>query len=95
MIEAKRLYRDPFVFISGDFNQWNLEQALEEFVDLSEVDVGPSRGQRSIDRTFCNMGRSVIECGTVPPLETEAETADEAAKSDHMITYIKAELPRQ
>ena len=42
VIEAKRRYREPYLAISGDFNQWDVGQALEDFLDISEVDVGPT-----------------------------------------------------
>ena len=75
--------------MAGDFNQWEIDQALIEFPDLCEVHVGPTRGDRAIDRLFCNMSRSIFASGTVPPLETEAE---EAARSNHLITYMSTKI---
>ena len=51
VIEMKRKFDDPYIIISGDFNQWSIDSTLEDFPDLGEVNVGPTRGSRSIDRT--------------------------------------------
>lgn len=74
--------------LAGDFNQWAVESALVEFPDIGEVNVGPTRGDRRIDRIFCNLARRVGESGTVPPLESEH------SESDHHVAYIRASLPR-
>ena len=77
VVEMKRKFQDPYVVVSGDFNQWKVDETLEDFPDLSETDVGPTRGNRLIDRSFSNFARSVRECGTLPPLE--ADCAEEGA----------------
>ena len=69
IIDVKRQYRDPFIVLTGDFNQWHIDQALVEFQDISKVPVGPTRGDREIDRYFTNMSRAVTASGTVPPLD--------------------------
>ena len=43
--EMKRKFDDPYIVVSGDFNQWPTDEALEDFPDVSEVDVGPTRGK--------------------------------------------------
>ena len=90
VMEVKNKFRDPYIVVAGDVNQWDLSSALQEFPDLSEVAVGPTRGDREIDRLFCNMTRGVTESGTVPPLETESDE-----KSDHRIAYVTTKLPRR
>ena len=52
VIEVKRKYREPFITIAGDFNQWDIAAALSDFVDIEEAPVGPTRGTSSIDRIF-------------------------------------------
>ena len=89
VIDLKNKYRDPYIVIAGDFNQWEIGDALCEFPDLREVHVGPTRGDRAIDRLFCNMTRGMTSSGTVPPLETDS------SQSDHSILYMSTELPRQ
>ena len=69
IVKLKRRYSDPYIVVGGDYNQWKVEEVIADFVDISEVPVGPTRGSRSIDRTFTNFS-SIRDCGTVPPLET-------------------------
>ena len=68
-----------------------MEEVLADFTDVVESDVGPTRSGRCIDRVFTNFGGSVDKCGTVPPLETDDQTAK---KSDHAVAYVRADLPR-
>ena len=67
IIQMKRKYSDPYIIVSGDFNQWRIEEAMADFQDMTEVDVGPTRAGRRIDRTFVNFHGDVQEAGTVPP----------------------------
>ena len=83
--EAKRALGDVLIVVSGDFNQWGVQDLLDEHPDLSEVDHGPTRQGRSIDRSFLNFPRAVTESGTSVPLETE-----EGMKSDHRVAFIRA-----
>ena len=89
--EIKRKFTDPYIIVSGDFNQWKVNETLEDFPDLTEVMVGPTRGSRSIDHTFANLARSVTGSGTLPPLETDGQ---EGAPSDHLISYVSVSLPK-
>lgn len=41
--ETKRTHKDPFIVVGGDFNQWDIGDALADFPDLKEADVGPTR----------------------------------------------------
>ena len=92
VIEVKRRFRDPFIVITGDFNQWDIGGAAAEFPDLKEADVGPTRKDRCLDRIFTNFGRAEIESGTVPPLEVEP--GSQGTASDHRIAFVRAALPR-
>ena len=84
--EAKRTLGDVLIVVSGDFNQWPVNDLLEEHPDLSKVDHGPTRQGRSIDRTFVvNFPRAVTASGTSIPLETEEESP-----SDHQVAYANA-----
>lgn len=67
VLDIKRKYRNPLVVIAGDFNQWPVQEAVQEYPDLSEIHVGPTRGDRAIDRLFTNMSRNVVTSGSVPP----------------------------
>lgn len=94
VIEARRRYRDPCILVAGDFNQWQVERALEEFVDIGEVRVGPTRGDREIDRMFCNFRTGMTESGTIPSLETEGE-GQEVRRSDHLVAHMTTTLPHR
>ena len=85
--EGKRKFRDCTIIICGDFNQWPVDCLLDDHPDLTEVHHGPTRGDRSIDRSFVNFGRSIIEATTLEPLETE-----DGRQSDHRVAWAKAEF---
>lgn len=55
IIDIKRRYSDPFVVVTGDFNQWAVGDALQEFADIREVHVGPTRGDRAIDLSLIHI----------------------------------------
>ena len=85
--EAKRKFEDCSLVISGDFNQWNIGEIAQDHPELVEVDYGPTRGDKAIDRTFVNFGRAIVESGVLPPLETETGRA-----SDHKIAWAEAKF---
>ena len=63
---------------------------MADFPDMEEVNVGPTRPGRSINRTFVSVHEHVQEAGTVPPLETD----DSDRRSDHLISYVDVSFPR-
>ena len=90
VLDIKRKFRDPFIIIGGDFNQWDASGALADFPDIDEIQYGPTREDRRIDRLFCTFRDRVEAFGTLEPLETD----DGSRKSDHRIGYFEAELER-
>ena len=68
-----------------------MEEHLHDFPDLIEHHVGPTRGDRSIDRIFSNL--RVAVSGTVPPLETDLIDGV-SKKSDHKVAFVQSELDR-
>ena len=90
VIEMKRRVKDPYIVVMGNFNQWSVQEAVQEFRDVNEVHVGPLRG--SIDRCFTSMD-NMIEANTLSPLQTEGED-DQLQESDHKITFVSARLLR-
>ena len=76
----------------GDFNQWGIVKALEDFPDLSECPVGNTRGGNSIDKIITNLFPNMSQCGTVPPLEPDLP--GEGSPSDHRISYLKCLIPK-
>lgn len=63
---------------------------MEDLVDMTEVKHGPTRAGREIDRTFVNFGRSIVDSGTLEPLETEG-----GLTSDHRVAWARTELERK
>ena len=92
VIEVKRKYRDPFVVVTGDFNQWEIGEALHDFPDIHEANVGPTRKDKCIDRLFTNFDQAQRDAGTVPPLGVEP--GSQGLDSDHRVAYVCANLPK-
>ena len=44
VLQMRRTYRDPYLVVAGDFNQWDIAAALQDYPDLTEAAVGPTRG---------------------------------------------------
>ena len=49
VLEIKRKYKDPFISIGGDFNQFDISAALSDYPDMTLVLTKPTRGDRTID----------------------------------------------
>ena len=88
---VKNKYRDPYVMVWGDFNQWEAMDTMSDFADMREIEVGSTSGEKEIDRFFGNVYRSVTETGTLAPLETE----EDGRRSDHRVAFFTCELPRK
>ena len=69
IIGFKRKYTNPYIVVAGDFNQWKINDVMVNFPDITEADVGPTRGDRSIDRSclFPRLIRSQSTRKTRPP----------------------------
>ena len=93
ILEVKRKYRDPYLVIVGDFNQWKAEDATVDYLDIREADVGITRGGSCIDRIFTNLD-SVVKATTLEPLETDQDDRNEVRKSDLRIAFVETSLPR-
>ena len=78
--------------ISGDFNQWKVNEALQDFQDLREAPVGPARGSRQIDRKFTNFGSLQKSAWTIPPLA--ADDPSQRQPNDHRVSAISIHIPR-
>ena len=93
VIELKRRYKDPYLIVTGDFNQWNIGRALEDFIDVKESVAGPTRGSRTIDRTFTNF-TNIKEAGVLAPLQTDGRDGH-IRRSDHSVCFLTATLERR
>ena len=94
VLDIKSKYQDPFVLVAGDFNQWNIGDALSEFADLEEIPSPPTRGDRKLDKIFLNWPDDVDDSGCLPPLESDLDGAQKTF-SDHSIQYACSRLPRK
>ena len=94
VLEIKNRNDSPYIGIFGDFNQWPIDQALADYPDLVENIGGPTRGDRTIDRNFCNWSNNIIETAVLPPLETEETEAGTVRRSDHKVVLTRARVRR-
>ena len=86
--EAKRQVDSPMIIVGGDFNQWLIKPIIDEHSDLREVEHGPTRGDRKIDKFLVNFPRSITESDTLPPLDD-----GQGRESDHLVVFFKASFP--
>ena len=94
VLDIKAKFADPLILIAGDFNQWNISDALSEFPDLEEVPSPPTRGDRKIDKVFVNWLDDVHDSGCLPLLETDLGGPNRTF-SDHKIQYVCARLVKK
>ena len=80
-------FKDPAIFIGGDFNHASVGEALAEVGPFVEIDTGPTRGNDKLDIMYTNIAGSITEAGTLPPLQ-----ANLGAISDHKCVYAVADL---
>ena len=85
--EVKRRYDSPIITVAGDWNQWNVRRILDEHPDLVEVEHGPTRAERKIDKFLVNFGRSIVESDVLPPLDDGF-----GRRSDHCVAFFKAKF---
>ena len=93
ILQIKDKLADPLIGLFGDFNQWKIEEAVEDYVDILETSSGPTRGDRTIDRNFCNWHQNT-STRILPPLETEETEAGTIRRSDHKIVFMQAEIEK-
>ena len=89
VLHVKSKFSEVYICVTGDFNQWQVQESLEDYPDLQEVVTPPTRKDRRIDRIFVNWETSEADC--LPPLKTAG--GDVIRRSDHLVQYCNAELP--
>ena len=94
VLDMKNKHPDPLLIIAGDFNQWEVGEALAEFSDMTEVLTPPTRGDRHIDKIFTNWAEDISDSGCLPPLSTIVAEGL-GTNSDHNVQYLTARLPRK
>ena len=94
VLDIKTRHQDPLIVIAGDFNQWEVGEALAEFSDLEEVITPATRGDRKIDRIFLNWRDQVTESGCLPPLSTVV-LEGLGSDSDHRVQFALSRLQKR
>ena len=95
ILHVKNICPDPYIIVAGDFNQWEVGEALLDYPDLMEVITPPTRLDRNIDKMFVNWHGEITESGCLPPLETEELYGGTVTYSDHPIQYLCSRLDRK
>ena len=95
VLNIKSSFSDPLICVAGDFNQWLISEALEDYPDMVEVQTPDTRGGRRIEKIFINWHDMIVEQGCVPPLQTEPDKNGDFTASDHRIQFMKSTLPRR
>jgi hypothetical protein len=91
--EAKQVCDSPHIYVAGDFNQFQVQDALAEHADLKEVKLGKTRGNRAIDRssqTFMEKFTSGVRSPLfiqiltpkVPPVTTTLRSSKQSWRGD-------------
>ena len=93
ILHIKDKFKDPLISLSGDFNQWEIEKAVEDFPDMLENSGGPTRKDRIIDRCFCNWNDCIISTTVRAPLETESQDGL-SRKSDHKVVLTCSNIEK-
>ena len=83
--EAKRRIDSPLIIVGGDWNQWKLQPILDDHPELGEVDHGPTRLDRKIDRFLVNFPRAIEESDVASPLDDGLGRV-----SDHRVAFFRA-----
>ena len=94
VLDIKNKCQDPYILIGGDFNQWEIGEALLDYPDIEEISTSPTRLDRNIDKIFINWKHEVTESGCLSPLETE-ERDGHVSLSDHRVQYFCSRLERK
>ena len=92
VLDIKRKNPGAYIIVAGDFNQWEVGEALRDYTDVLELDTAPTREDRRIDRIFTNWSEDITDFGVLPPLETEGISI---SYSDHSIQYMCSRVPKR
>ena len=92
VLDIKRKQTDPLIMVAGDFNQWEVGEALAKYDNIQELMTAATRGERRIDRMFTNWLDDVDEGGCLLPLETDNPDGNNI-RSNHLIQYLTSRIP--
>ena len=86
--KAKLEFDDPYVVIGGDFNHVDITPAIEDFPDISQYPMMPTRGNVALDSAASNFVAHMLDISTTDPL------VGDGVRSDHCPLLITSSLPR-
>ena len=85
--EAKRQFPSPMLVVGGNWNQWPVTHVCQEHPDLAEVENGPTRSGRKVDKFLVNFKRLIHESDTLKPLDDGLGRV-----SNHRVAYFRAKI---
>lgn len=89
ILDIKNKSSNCYIVVGGDFNQWDVCSALDDYPDIREVTSPPTRNNRKIDKILLNWDTSDAAC--LPPLETEVVDGIRT-ESDHLIQFVGSKV---
>ena len=78
---------DRLIFVGGDMNRKNLDDAFQDFPDINQCNFDPTRGDACLDIMFSNCTQLIPE--NWPPLETNT-----GVRSDHLCVVFSGKQQR-
>ena len=87
---VKVSYGDPVILVGGDFNHWDITEALGGPVEFDQVVTGPTRGANTLDILYTNIQSRIIEQVVLPSLRSAC-----GVPSDHQCVYAAAAFPEE
>ena len=82
----KRKLDEPMIVVVGDFNLWDIEAALADYTDITQINGGLMRGTRTIDKLLVNFSSSMTDSAVLRPLETNPDPdTGKTSSSDHLV----------
>lgn len=87
MVDISGKFKDPAIFIGGDFNHACVAEALGDVGNFADIATGPTRGDNRLDIIYTNIAEKIFDSRPLPPLQ-----ANSGSESDHKCVYATADL---
>ena len=87
--KAKTDFQDPIIILTGDFNRRKIDTVTEEYPDIVERDVPPTRGGRRLDVVYTNFPDEIKNSSCARPLQNGG-----GSESDHRVVLVEAAFPK-
>lgn len=96
ILDIKNKNEDQFILLAGDFNQWKIEEAVQDYPDMMEISTPPTRNDRNINHIFVKWLDDLLDSGCIPPLESEELDGEGTRRySDHRVQYAMARIEKK